>query len=299
MNLAHALIMIKNFGARGMAGLGILTLLAFPFNLAKAQQEYAPEDTIDYDWGEYDEYYEGEYYDEYSDEGYFEEDTGYGGEEDYYYEDEGGYLEEDVYYDDEGFDETLDEEFLEDIEPEEGVDDLELADDQAGEVELQEIEQKKIREPRVIRGYTAKLSVASPFMAGLGFDPFWHSYIDYRVTLDLPRKVGAGPLAPSYALEVATFSFENQHPRGGEFSGVALLAMMRFPLGPLKVSAGGGMFASGSDVRGGLLFGGGYTIPFIRFIDLTIESRLIYVQEATLSGAAYWLDVGGSLGYRF
>ncbi len=181
----------------------------------------------------------------------------------------------------------------------EGEEDLDLADDQAGEVELQEIEQRKIREPRVIRGYTAKVSVASPVMVGLGFDAFWYSYIDARVALDLPRKAGAGSLAPAYSLEVATFSFVNDHPRGGQFRGVALQALMRIPLGPLKVSAGGGMYASGSDIRGGMLFGAGYTIPFIRFLDITAESRLTYIQDATPSGAAYWLDIGGSIGYRF
>jgi len=294
----------KRFRISSVAGVLAVVLLASLPRLVAAQQEYLPEDTTDYyldESEEYyeDEYYEGEYDEEYYDEGYFEDEDYRGEEEDYYYEDEGEYYEEEgTYYEDEGFDETFEDEFLEELEPGE-EEDLELVDDQAGEVELQEIEKKKIKAPRVIRGYTAKVSVASPFMVGLGFDAFWYSYIDARVTLDLPQKAGAGMLAPAYAFEVATFSFENQHPSGGKFSGVALLALMRFPIGPLKVSAGGGMFASGSDITGGMTFGTGYTIPFIQFIDLTVESRFTFVQNATPSGPGYWLDVGGSIGYRF
>ncbi|MBA7604277.1 MAG: hypothetical protein GH143_07200 [Calditrichaeota bacterium] len=166
-------------------------------------------------------------------------------------------------------------------------------------MELQEIEQPKIKEPRVKRGYTAKVSVASPWMVGLGFDAFWYSYVDVRFALDLPRKKDGGRLAPAYTLEAGTFSFVNKHPRRGQFRGVALQALIRLPVGPLEVLAGGGMYASGSNVRGGMVFGTSYTIPFIRFIAITFESRLTFVQNATATGSAYWLDIGGSIGYPF
>ncbi|UCD37506.1 MAG: hypothetical protein JSW54_11845 [Fidelibacterota bacterium] len=276
-----------------MAFVAFVPRLAFP-------QEYFPEDTTDYYYE--DEYYEGEYYEGEYDDTYYEDEY-YGeedyGEEDYYYEGEEEYYEDDTYYDEEGFDETFDEEYLEDVEPVAGEEDLELADDQAGEVELQEIEQPKVKEPRVIRGYTARVSVSSPWLVGAGFDAWWYSYIDARVALDLPRKAEAGTLAPAYTIEVGTFSFENTHPSGGLFRGVAIQAMMRFPLRPLEVAAGGGIYASGSNVRGGMFFGTSYTIPFIRFLAITLESRFTYVQDAVVSGSAYWLDVGGSIGYRF
>ena len=297
--------MTKHCSTIGMAGLVALVLLACLPGPATAQQYYPPEDTTYYEEEYFDEYYEGEFYEEgyegeFFEEGIWEEEGYFGEEGEYYYEEEGEYLEGDeFYFDEEGFDETFEEEFLEDLEPEEGVEGLDLADDQAGEVELQEIERPKIKEPRVIRGYTAKVSVASPWLVGLGFDAFWYSYIDARLSLDLPRKKGAGRLAPAYTLEVATFSFVNDHPRGGQFRGVALQALMRIPVRPLEISAGGGMYASGSDVRGGMLFGASYTIPFIRFIAITLESRLTYVPNATATGSAYWLDVGGSIGYPF
>lgn len=287
--------MTKHCSTIGMADLVALVLLACLPEPATAQQDYPPEDTTYFEDEYFDEYYEGEFYDE----GIWEEE-GYFGEEEFYYEEEGEYLEGDeFYFDEEGFDETFEGEFLEELEPEEGVEELDLADDQAGEVELQEIERPKIKEPRVTRGYTAKVSVASPWLVGLGFDAFWYSYIDARLALDLPRKKGAGRLAPAYTLEVATFSFVNNHPRGGQFHGVALQALMRIPVGPLEISTGGGMYASGSNVRGGMLFGASYTIPFIRFIAITLESRLTYVHNATTTGAGYWLDVGGSIGYPF
>ncbi|UCH11363.1 MAG: hypothetical protein JSU61_05600 [Fidelibacterota bacterium] len=286
-------------------------LAAFP--VTAAAQEYHPDDTTGYYEDEYyedqyyedeyyegeyyeDEYYEGEYYeDEYSDEYYYEEDYG---EEGYY--DEGEYYEDDAYNDQEGFDETFDDAYLEEVGPVEGEEDLELVDDQAGEVELQEIEKPKIRKPRVIRGYTAKVSVASPWLVGLGFDSFWYSYIDARVTLDLPRKAGAGALAPAYSFEVGTFSFDNMHPSGGQFGGVSLQALMRIPLGPLEAATGGGLYVSGGNMKGGGIFGISYTLNLLRFLALTVESRLSYVHDATPTGdAAFWMDVGGSFGFRF
>ena len=275
-------------------------------------QDYYPDDTTGYYEDEYyddqyyeDEYYEGEYYEdeyyegEYYDEGYgdeyYEEDYGAEG-----YSDEGEYYEDDAYYDQEGFDDTFDDTYLEEVGPVESQADLDLADDQAGEVELQEIEKPKIRKPRVIRGYNAKVSVASPWLVGLGFDSFWYSYIDARVTLDLPRKAGAGALAPAYSFEVGTFSFENMHPSGGEFGGVSIQALMRIPLGPVEAATGGGLYVSGGDVKGGGVFGVSYTLNLLRFLAFTVESRLTYVHDATPTGdAAFWMDVGGSFGFRF
>ena len=295
IGMASAHIMTRRYSTIGMAGFMALVLLACLPAPAAAQQDYTPEDTTYYEDEYYDEYYEGEFYEE----EYLEEEEYYGEEDEYYYEEEGEYFEEDdTYYDEEGFYEEFGEEFLDELEPEE-EEGLNLADDQAGEVELQEIERPKIKEPRVIRGYTAKVSVTSPWLVGLGFDRWWYSYIDARLALDLPRKKDAGPLAPSYSLEASTFSFVNDHPRGGQFRGVALQALLRIPVGPLDLAAGGGIYASGSNVRGGMLFGVGYTVPFIRFIALSVESRLIYIQNATPTGAAYWLDAGGSIGYPF
>ena len=300
--MVSASIMTRQFSTIGMAGLAALILLTCLPGPATAQQYYPAEDTTYYEDEFYDEFsedefYEGEFYEEESGEwgeGYF------GEEEEFYYEEEGEFFEEgDIYYDEEGFGEIFEEEFLDELGAEEGVEVLDLADDQAGEVELQEIERPQVKEPRVLRGYTAKVSVASPWLAYGGFDAFWYSYVDARFALDLPRKAGGGGLAPAYTLEAGTFSFVNYHPRGGQFRGVSLQALIRLPVGPLEVLAGGGMYASGSDVRGGMIFGASYTIPFIRFIAITLESRLTFVQNATAAGSAYWLDVGGSIGYPF
>ncbi|MEE9161787.1 MAG: hypothetical protein V3U35_02350 [Candidatus Neomarinimicrobiota bacterium] len=268
-------------------------------------QEFFSEDTSGYYDEEYDEfyddefsegeYYEDEYYDEGGDEGYFEEDDYFDEGEEGYYDEGDEFYDDDAFYDEEGFE----EEFLDEGDPSEAADDLELADDSAGEVELQEIEKKKIKVPRVIRGYNAKIVVISPWLVGMGFDSFWYSYIDARMALDLPRKAGAGALAPAYTLEVGTFSFENKHHIGGKFAGVSIQGLMRIPLGPIEASAGGGIYASGSDIRGGMVFGATYRIPFINFVWLTVDSRLTYVQNATATGASYWLDMGGSIGYPF
>ena len=301
---------------------GLFTVLIFVFicwlPATTDAQEYFYEDTTYYeddyyyedegyyeDQGEYyyedeyyDEYYEGEVYDDPSSEGYYEDDYYY--EDEGYYEDQGEYYyEDDTYYEDTGFDEGLDERYLEEVGPVEQQDELELVDDQAGEVELQEIEKPRIREPRVIRGYTAKVSVASPYLATLGFDSFWYSYIDARLALDFPRRGGEGTLAPAYTVELASFSFENLHPSGGLFRGVAVQGLMRIPLGPMEALAGGGLYVAGSNVKGGAVFGAQYSLQIVRWLSITAESRLIYVHDAAPAGAGLWMDIGGSIGYRF
>lgn len=277
-------------------------LAALIFMVALPRLATAQDDTAD-DFFDYpdDEYYEDEFGGEFDDEGYFQDDGAFYDEdefydEDTYYEDDAFY--EDEFYDEEGFDEVFDDEFLDDFDAEPDDEGLELADDQAGEVELQELELKEVKEPRVLRGYTAKLSMVSPWHVGLGFDSWWYSFIDTRLSLDLPRKTTLGAVKVAYTLEVATFSFENTHPSKGRFSGLALLAMMRAPLGPLEVLAGGGIYG-GEAITSGMVFGVGYTLPFIHFLAITAESRFTYVQQATPAGASYWLDVGGSIGYRF
>ena len=258
-------------------------------------------------------YYEDEYYDDYDAEGYFgdEEEYGVEGDEYYedeyfddegeYYEDEGEYYEDDAYFEDEFYDEGEFEEYDDEF-GDEGFDEgLDLADDQAGEivlVEVAEIEQKRIKEPRVLRGYTVKLAVISPWYAGLGLNSWWYSNIDARLAVDIPRKGDLAGVTLGYTLEISTYSFEHTHPSGGQFGGVAMLAMMRVPLGPLTVTAGGGVYGFAT-VTSGMIFGASYTLPFFKYIDITMDSRLNYVQGGLPAGAAYWLDVGGSFGMKF
>jgi hypothetical protein len=253
-----------------------------------AAQEFFDDDTT---------YYEDEYYDDYDTEGYFGDEEDYGVEGDEYYEDEyyeeGEYYDEDAYYEDEYYDDEFGDEAVD-----EGLD---LADDRAGELELVEVaelEQKAIKEPRVLRGYTVKVAVVSPWYAGLGLNSWWYSNIDVRLAVDIPRKGDLAGLALGYSVEISTYKFEHTHPSGGEFGGVAMLALMRVPLGPLTVTAGGGIYGFAT-ITGGMVFGASYTLPFFKYIDITVDSRLNYVQGGLPAGAAYWLDVGGSFGMKF
>ena len=272
----------------------LIFMVALP-RLATAQDE-TTDDVFDY---QDDEYYEDEFGGEFDDEGYFQDDGAFYDEdefydEDTYYEDDAFY--EDEFYDEEGFDEVFDDEFLDDFDAEPDDEGLELADDQAGEVELQELELKEVKEPRVLRGYTAKLSVVSPWLVGSVLQT-WNSYLDVRFTLDIPRKTSLGALDINYAIEAATFSFEDYLGRG-DFKGVALLVMMRIPLGPLRMTAGGGLFG-GTTFTGGMVFGASYTLPWFQYIDITAESRFTFVQKPTVTGSSYWMDVGGTFGYLF
>ncbi len=287
----------------GWALLATLVLLVVaPGSIAA--QEFFDEDST---------YYEDEYYDDSDAAGYFGDEEEYGVEGDEYYEDEyyddegeyyddeGEYYDEDAYYEDEFYDEGEFEEYDDEFGDEAVDEGLDLADDQAGEIELvevAEIEQKRIKDPRVLRGYTVKLAVVSPWYAGLGLNSWWYSYIDARLAVDIPRKGDLAGVSLGYTVELSTYKFEHTYPSGGQFGGVALLAMMRVPLGPLTVTAGGGIYGIAT-VTSGMVFGASYTLPFFKYIDITMDSRLNYVQGGLPAGAAYWLDVGGSIGMKF
>jgi len=265
----------------------------------QAQNDAQEEDLFDDD----ELFLEDEFGGEFDDAGYFESDDPFGDEG--FFEDEGGFeygdegfYEEDAFFDDEGFEDDFSDEFLDDLDVEGEAEGLDLADDQAGEVALQEIEQREIKPPRPKRGYTLKVAAVSPWYAGLGLDAWWYSYIDGRLALDIPQKTRLGGLTLSYTFEVTSFGFTNYHPAGGKLAGVALAALVRMPLGPLTASAGLGVYG-GETITSGGIFGLGYTIPFIKFIDITAESRLTYLQQGTPAGGALWLDVGGSIGYQF
>ncbi len=289
-------------GGPGWALLATLVLLVAAPGPVAAQEFFDDDST----------YYEDEYYDDSDAEGYFGDEEDYGVEgdeyyEDEYYDDEGEdyeedeYYDEDAYYEDEYYDEGEFEEYDDELGDEAVDEGLDLADDQAGEIELVEVaelEQKPIKEPRVLRGYTVKVAVVSPWYAGLGLDSWWYSYIDARVAVDIPRKGDLAGLSLGYTVEISTYKFEHTYPSGGEFGGVALLAMMRVPLGPLTVTAGGGVYGIAT-VTSGMVFGASYTLPFFKYIDITVDSRLNYVQGGLPDGAAYWLDVGGGIGMKF
>ncbi len=280
-----------------VAGLKIFLLMSL---LSLAPLAVMAQEPVD----DYDDYYG----DEYDDAGYFEDDGYYDDEE--AYEDDGYYEEDDAYYEDEYTDEEyydeddayLDEAGYDDFGDEgqfddEAFDDLDLADDSVDEIELQELEQREIKQPRILRGYNAKLSVVSPWYAGLGLDAWWYSNVDVRLSLDLPRK--ADPALPLvYTLELSSYSFENRHPSGGKFSGVALLGMVQAPVGPLLVSAGGGIYGF-EQITAGMVFGASYEIPLFKYIYLSADSRLNYTMKGTPTGALYWIDVGGTVGYLF
>lgn len=254
---------------------------------------------------EEDDFFDDEFFDEFDDEGFFEDDSAFD-EDDEFVDDEfvGDEFADDEFSDDSFFDdeEFADEEIDETFEEfdEDTSDDLILADDQAGEVELSEIEQKVIKEPRIIRGYTFKVAAVSPWLAGLGLNEWWASSVDARVSLEFPPKYdNEGNAAPlRYLIEATSYSFVNKHPSGGNFSGAAILGILKFPVGPIKVLTGGGIYGF-ETISAGVVFGAIYKIPFIKFLDITIDSRMNYTQKGTPTGATYWFDVGGSIGFRF
>ena len=131
----------------------------------------------------------------------------------------------------------------------------------------------------------------------MGLTPWWYSFVDGRVTLDFPTKTLAGQ-SLTYAVEVSSFRFTNSHPSGGIIQGVSILGLVRFPWGPLELSAGAGMYGF-SVITGGMVFGASYTLPFIKLIDVMVESRLNYVMDSWLESPIYWMDISGSIGVTF
>lgn len=283
------------------ACLGLALLL--PIHIAAQDFDDTVGDTYEDEYS--DEYYDDEGYfeDDYYDEGDYPVEDGYyddeyfEGGDDYYEGDDEFYGDGGEFYDDEGFDDEFSDEELDEFDAEFEEEDLDLADDQAGEVELAEVERKEIKEPRIPWGYTAKVSVSSPWLVGLGLTPWWYSFIDGHFVLDFPAKSIAGQTL-SYSAEISTYSFDNKHPSGGTFQGIALLGYLRFPWGPLELSGGGGLYGF-ETITGGLMFGASYRVPFIKFLDITVDSRMNYVMKSAKGEPAYWFDIGGSIGYLF
>ena len=262
-----------------------------------------------------DTFGEDEYYDEFDEEAYDDEafdDEFYDEFEEGEFEDEGlaedeFFDEGDEFFDEEGFeDEFVDEEPLEAGAPARtAFDELELADDNAGQVNLDDIvEEQAVKAPRVLRGFTAKVSIASPWWLGATMQN-WTSSTDARLSLEVPQQIQLGPVPISYSLEVSSFNFVNFYPQGGELKGVALLVISRFPVGPLTGMAGGGIYGS-TKVYGGVTAGLSYGLNLFRYFRLSVDSRVHYVHNAisyedniTAGGGAVWLDIGGAIGYRF
>ena len=279
-----------------------LALAILTPSMVLAQDAFA-EDTLFYDDEYYDDdydsedYFEDDYYDdEYADDEYYDDEYSEGADE--YYDEADEFYEEG--FDEEGFEEFSDEEFSdEDAEFEDAAADggINLADDRAGEVELGEVEQKEIKEPRIPWGYTARITASSPWLVGMGLTPWWYSFIDGRVTLDFPTKTIAGQ-SLTYAVEISSFSFIHTHPSKGTIQGVSILGLAKFPWGPLEISAGAGLYGF-SVLTGGMVFGASYTLPFIKLIEVTTESRLNYVMDSSIESAIYWMDISGSIGVSF
>ena len=278
-----------------------LALLFLAPALAQAQSGFE-DDTVAVDDEFYeddfdaDDYFDDEYADdEFADDEFYEDELG---EDDTFFDEGDEFFDEG--FDDEGFDEFSDDAFFDEgdeFEDAVAEDGLDLADDQAGEVELNEVEQKEIKEPRIPWGYTAKISASSPWLVGAGLTPWWYSFVDGRVTLDFPTKTIAGQ-SLTYSAEISTFSFTHTHPSGGTIRGISVLGLGKFPFGPIELSAGAGIY--GFDViTGGMVFGASYTLSFIKVIELTTESRINYVMDSSINAAIYWMDITGSVGVSF
>ena len=296
--------------SRRRAGLGRyllpLALAILTPSMVLAQDAFA-EDTLFYDDEYYDDdydsedYFEDDYYDdEFADDEYYDDEYSEGDDE--FFDEADEFSDEG--FDEEGFDEFDDGEFSDeffddDAEFEDAAADggINLADDRAGEVELGEVEQKEIKEPRIPWGYTARITASSPWLVGMGLTPWWYSFIDGRVTLDFPTKTIAGQ-SLTYAVEISSFSFINNHPSKGTIQGISILGLAKFPWGPLEISAGAGLYGF-SVLTGGMVFGASYTLPFIKLIEVTTESRLNYVMDSSIESAIYWMDISGSIGVRF
>ena len=266
-------------------------------SLALAQDTTSFDDEYFDDDYDSEGYFDDDYYDEeYADDEYFDDE--YSGDDDEYYDEADEFYDEG--FDDEGFDEFSDDEFLDeeaefdDFAADDGLD---LADDRAGEVELGEVVQREIKEPRIPWGYTARITASSPWLVGMGLTPWWYSFIDGRITLDFPTKTIAGQ-SLTYGVEISSFRFIHTHPSGGTIQGVSVLGLAKFPWGPLELSAGAGLYGI-SVITGGMVFGASYTLPFVKLFDVTAESRLNYVLNSTVNSAIYWMDISGSIGIKF
>jgi len=73
-----------------------------------------------------------------------------------------------------------------------------------------------------LNGSHIAFTAASPFLVAGPLES-WYSYIDGSMTLKLPFEVYVESLPLYLLFEVSSFNFENSHPEGGEFKGLAYI----------------------------------------------------------------------------
>jgi hypothetical protein len=103
-------------------------------------------------------------------------------------------------------------------------------------------------------------------------------------------------------LEVATFSFSNYLPVGGEFSGIGAMGVLSFPAGPSTVQIGGGIMGSVPSVMASQSFGINVSAFNIR---IGIRTTMAILQGGSTlpegfeadDTSANWLDGFVSIGY--
>lgn len=208
----------------------------------------------------------------------------------------------------EGFEE--DEEFLEEdeefLEEDEGFLDEEgeflLEEDEFFEEDLGEEEEAEqtgveFAEEAIREGFTVQLSAASPTYVNNTLMT-WNSSTDIRVGIDLPFLMRIGPIRFRLGAEVATFSFKNYLPVGGEFGGVGILGIVTFPAGPSSVQVGVGVMGSSPAFVVAQSFGLSVANLFDLRIGVRSTNAFNLPEDMNATGArASWLDGFVAVGY--
>lgn len=222
---------------------------------------------------------EGIFWGEEEDLGEFDEEEFLGEDEEFLGEDEEFLGEDEEFLDEESFDEA--DEYL------------------YGEEEAEEAEQTGVELAEEARreGFTVQVSAASPGYVNNTLSN-WNSGIDIRVSFDFPFLMQIGPIKFRLGAEVATFSFDNYLPIGGEFGGVGILGIVTFPAGPSSVQIGGGVMGSSPAFVVAQSFG----LSVANVVDLRIGVRSTNAfnlpEEMNATGSrASWMDGFVTVGY--
>jgi hypothetical protein len=243
--------------------------IVIPLTPVTAQEEeYGEEGAIEVFWGDEEDttYYEDEYYD-------YEEDTTY-------YEDEylDEYFEEEPYY-------------------EEG-EDIYTYDEEGVEEDTGELSDEELADLAKRMGFTVSFTGASP---GFVNHPLmtYNSFIDYRISVELPLLLQIRSLRFRFGAEVGTFRFENYLPVGGEYAGTVMLGILTFPAGPGQVKFGGGIvgnrFGFIAETSYGLALGN--TLEIRAGVRSTTVSNVKDTKQNYL-GTVSWMDGLITLGFN-
>ncbi len=145
-----------------------------------------------------------------------------------------------------------------------------------------------------LNGSHLAFNASSPFAVSEQLSS-WYSYIDASVTIKLPFEVDVESIPLYILLEVSSFSFENTHPAGGDFTGIAYI-MQASTIGDHSGATVGFGFW---DKTLGSMLEMNYRFRPTKNTFFRLGTRGVLITNIEPMGNAWWLELRLSTGFEF